>query len=108
MSRAIAMDRRNSGKRIWRGAVTAAVLTVAVASPAMADVAIGGGLWDYGKTRTSGTHAWSNYYHAAKWHSSTSTCGTEYRKGTQNPGYWSYAETWCGFYDNTGAYWSAP
>lgn len=92
MSRAIVMGRRNSGKRIWRGAVTAAVLTVAVASPAMAE-AVGGGTWNHGVTRTSGTHTWSEYYHGVNYHSATSTCGTEYRKVYASAGSWANANT---------------
>ncbi len=103
------MSGRNLGRTSRRGsagAIAAALLTLAVAAPAMAYDHVGGGEWDHGVTRTSGTHTWSNYYNALYYHSSTSTCGSAADKGYNNAGSWSWAQTWCGYFEGTGAYWS--
>ncbi|CNF06940.1 bacteriocin%2C lactococcin 972 family [Mycobacterium tuberculosis] len=89
-------------KRAVKVALTAGVITMATAGPAMATVKyVGGGTWDYGATATT----WSNYYHGSVCHgSSVYADAVLVRSPNTAAGYWSYASHKAGLAGNQ-AYW---
>jgi len=79
-------------KRVLGTVATTALVSTAVAVPALATVSYpGGGTWDYGVMSFVGTN-WSNYYHGGRVHGSSVTGdGGLIRSACVSPGRWSYA-----------------
>lgn len=76
--------------------------------PMATSVAVGGGLWQYGRDGAPFGTSWSNYHHATKYHSATACNGALFqtcKQVTAAKNVWAKASTAASLSGNT-AYWN--